>query len=227
MGTISHGLKEVEYDDNLEDLSKASSFLSSLAGKTHEFYLDVFCDCNEVHKHLVNICYSSDQSARVRSFRVPKILHMIWDKERYDEPSLEEEGREYLNSQKEMIFSQLENVLQIEENSAKLFVGPAPDSSHQAIYGFWKIFPEMEKDIYLAVVCAFHPGQLKGEKDRTHTEKILTLEGPFESFLDDAYFLVDPERPFLKPYFSLEQIDDKSTFTGFSDFCQNWFLSKR
>ena len=227
MGTISHGLREVEYDNNLEDLSKSSSFLSSLAGKTHEFYLDVFCDCNEVHKYLENIYHSSDGFAIVRSFKVAKILRMIWDKERYDEPGLEQKGRKYLNSQKEMIFSQLEAVLQVEESSDKLFVGPAPDSSKQAIYGFWKIFPEIEKDIYLAAVCAFHPGQFKDEKDRIHTEKIFTLEGDFKSFLNDAYFLVNPERPFLKSYFSLEEIDDKSTFGGFSDFCQNWFLRER
>lgn len=219
--------KEVEPSENFKDMSRACDFLSSLAKKTNEFYEDIFHDCKGDHKYLVNICRSSDQSARVRFFHVPEILYAVWDKRRYNEPNLEEGVTSYLDSGKEIIFSQLEDMLQVEEKSSRIFSALAPDTLKPAIYGVWKIFPEMEKDIYLAAVYAFHPGQLKGEEDRIYAEKIWTLKGDIESFLNEAHILVNPEIPIDKSLFSLEEIDDESTFRAFPDFSQKHFLNKR
>jgi len=219
--------REVEPSENLKDMSRAYVFLSSLAEKTDNFYDDIFPDCNGDHKYLVDICRSSDKSARVRSFKVPEILYAIWDKDTYNEPKVEQGIRSILDSQKEMIFSQLEDLLLVEEKSSKIFSALAPDSSRPAIYGIWKIFPEMEKDIYLTAVCAFKSKQFKREDDKIYTEKIWTIEGDIDSFLKEAHILVNPEIPIDKSYFSLEEIEDESTFRGFSDFCQSRFLGEK
>jgi len=216
--------REAEPSENLKDMSRAYDFLSSLSEKTDKFYEDIFHDCRGDHKYLVDICRSSDKSARVRSFNVPEILYAIWDKDTYNEPKLEEGVKKVLDSQKEMIFSQLEDLLPVEEKSSKIFSALAPDSLRPAIYGIWKIFPEMEKDTYLTAVCAFKSKQFKYEDDKIYTEKIWTIEGDIDSFLKEAHILVNPEIPINKSIFSLEEIEDESTFRGFSDFCQSRFL---
>ncbi len=217
----------VEPSEILIDMSSACDFLSSLAKETNKFYEDIFHDCKGDHKYLVNICYSSDRSARVRSFKVPEILYVIWDKDTYNEPKVEQGIRSILDSQKEVIFSQLEDLLQVEESSSKIFSALSPETLRPAIYGVWKIFPEMEKDIYLASVCAFKSKQFKREDDKIYTEKIWTIEGDIGSFLKEAHELVNPKMPIDKSHFSLEQIDDESTFRGFSDYCQAHFLKER
>ena len=118
-------------------------------------------------------------------------------------------------------------MLQVEEKSSRIFSALAPDSLRPAIYGIWKIFPEMEKDIYLAAVCAFKSKQFKREDDKIYTEKIWTIEGDIGSFLDEAHELVNPKIPIDKSNFSLEEIDYKSTFRAFPDFCQSRFLSEK
>ena len=224
---VTLGDRVVELSDDLKDLSNVYVFLSSLALKNDEFYEDVSRDCNMVHNYLENICYSSDKSARIRSFKVPEILYAVWDKDTYNEPKVEQGIRSILDSQKEVIFSQLEDMLQVEEKSSRIFSALAPDSLRPAIYGIWKIFPEMEKDIYLAAVCAFKSKQFKREDDKIYTEKIWTIEGDIGSFLDEAHELVNPKIPIDKSNFSLEEIDYKSTFRAFPDFCQSRFLSEK